>query len=202
MPGFSGAATAFTDLPDCNHEMGKENSHTGGTVGVFCTCSHPKCLGVIVLSGAESQRMPLEFVVQRFVKMPATIIYDFACATLKTALVRLPHLARVVCFKCDRFHWRENHTDCSACMCPDSYVSLDGVNTSSCEERNALSRRQQHHLRQMKQDQFITFTVYQQAVSNVVAMHRENASMGVSCKWPEWYRRTHVDVTRVQRDIE
>jgi len=194
MPGFSGAATAFTDLPDCTHEMGKENSHTGGTVGVFCTCSHPKCLGVIVLSGAESQRMPLEFVVQRFVKMPCTIIYDFACATLKTALVRLPYLARVTSFKCDRFHWRENHTDCSACMCPDSYVSLDGVNTSSCEERNALSRRQQHHLRQMRQDQFITFTVYQQAVSNVVAMHRENSSMGVSCKWPEWYRRTHVDV--------
>jgi len=160
MPGFSGATTAFTDLPDCSHEMGKENSHTGGTVGVFCTRSHPKSLGVIVLSGSESQRVPLELVVQRFVMMPANIIYDFACATLKTALVRLPHLARVVCLKCDRFHWRANHTDCSACMCPDSYVFLDGVNTSSCEQRSALSRRQQHHLRQMKQDQFISFTVY------------------------------------------
>lgn len=152
MPGFSGAATAFTDLPDRSHEMGKENLQTGGTVGVFCTCSHPKSLGVTVLSGSESQRMPRELVVQRFVMMPVNIIYDFACATLKTALVRLPHLARVVCLKCDRFHWRENHTDCWACMCPDSYVFLDGVNTSSCEQRNALSRRQQHHLRHMKPD--------------------------------------------------
>jgi len=203
-PGFIGAATANTDLPSCNHEMGKENSHTGGTVGVFCTCSHPKCIGVMVLTGAESQRMPLEFVVQRFVVLPATIIYDFACATLKSALVRLPLLARRVACKCDRFHWRKNHTDCSCAMNPDSYESLDGVNTSSCEERNALSRRQQHHLRQMKQDQFITFTIYQQVLSNAVAMHRDAKSKGVtmalSRKWPEWYRRLHVDVTTAQSD--
>ena len=199
LPGFSGAATANTDLPSCRHEMGKENSHTGGTVGVFCSCAHPKCIGVMVLTGSESQRMPLEFVAQRFVKMPLTIVYDFACATLKSALVRLPYLARLVALKCDRFHWRENHTDCSAAMSPDSFVSLDGVNTSSCEERNALSRRQQHHLRQMKQDQFITFTVYQQVLANAVAMHRDNKTLGESCKWPEWYRRTHVDVSQADR---
>lgn len=179
-PGFSGAATANTDLPSCKHEMGKENSHTGGTVGAFCTCAHPKCIGVVVLSGSESQLMPLEFVSQRFVKMPDTIVYDFACATLKSSLVRLPFIARTVALKCDRFHWRENHTDCSCAMCPDSYVSLDRVNTSSCEKRNALSRRQQHHLRQMKQDQFITFTVYQQALSNDLAMQRDNKTLGVS----------------------
>jgi len=202
MPGFRGASSASTDLPTCKHEMGKETSHTSGTIGVFCTCSHPKCIGVLVLTGSESQRMPLEFVAQRFVQMPKTIIYDFACATLKTALVRLPFLARVLSLKCDRFHWRENHVDCSAAMNPDSYVSLDGVNTSSCEERNALSRRQQHHLRQMQQDQFITFTVYQQAVSNAVAMHRDNKMMGESCKWPEWYRRTHVDVDGAPRESE
>jgi len=194
MPSFSGVATANTDLPDCNHLMGAENSHTGGTVGVFCTCSHPKFLGVMVLTGSESQRMPLEFVAQRFVKMPLTIIYDFACATLKSALVRLPWMARWVALKCDRFHWGENHTDCSAALSPNSYESMDSINTSSCEERNALSRRQQHHLRQMKQDQFITFTVYQQAVSNAVAMHRDSKTLGAAYKWPEWYRRSHVDV--------
>jgi len=74
MPSFAGAATVNTDLPDCNHLMGSENTHTGGTVGAFCTCSHPKCLGVIVLTGAESQRIPLEFVAQRFFRMPLTII--------------------------------------------------------------------------------------------------------------------------------
>lgn len=195
MPGFSGAATVNTDLPFCSHDIGKENSHTGGTVGAFCTCAHPKCVGVMVLTGSESQVMPLEFVAQRFGTMPHTVIYDFACATLKSALVRLPYVAWRLALKCDRFHWRENHTDCSCAMSPDSYVSMDGVNASSCEERNALSRRQQHHLRQMKQDQFITFTVYQQALSNAVAMHRDEHTLDVSLKWPEWYRRTYVDVS-------
>ena len=194
MPSFSGAATANTDLPDCNHLMGRENTHAGGTVGAFCTCSHPKCLGVIVLTGAESQRMPLEFVAQRFVRMPFTIISDFACATLKSAHVRLPWIARRVAPKCNRFHWGENHTDCSAALSLNSYSSMDAINTSSCEERNALSRRQQHHLRQMKQDQFITFTVYQQAVFSAVAMHRDSMALGAAHKWPEWYHRLHVDV--------
>lgn len=125
--------------------------------------------------------------------MPRTIIYDFACATQKSALVRLPYIAPRVALKCDRFHWLENHSDCSCAMCPDSYVSMDAVNTLSCEERNALSRPQRHHLRQMRQDLFITFTVYQQALSNAVAMHRDKKTLGSSCKWPKWYRRTHVD---------
>jgi len=75
IPSFSGAASANTDLPDCNHLMGTENTHTGGTVGAFCTCSHPKCLVVIGRTGAERQRMPLEFLTQRIVRMPLTIIY-------------------------------------------------------------------------------------------------------------------------------
>jgi len=193
MPGFVGASTAQTDFPNCQHEMGKQKAHTGGTFGGFCTCKHPKCLGVVVLDKSESQRMPIEFVVQRFATLPDTIIYDFACAALKTALVRLPHVAKKVSLRVDRFHWRKNHTQCSKAMSPDSYVSMDGTNTSSSEERNALSRRQQHHLRQMKQDSFIIFTVYQQAVSNVVAMYRDSATKQTTIKWPEWYRRAHVD---------
>jgi len=110
MPSFSGAATANTDLPDCNHLMGSGKTHSGGLVGAFYTCSHPKCLGIFVLTGAESQRMPLEFVAQRFVRIPLTIISDFACATLKSAHVRLPWIAGRVAPKCNRFHWGENHT--------------------------------------------------------------------------------------------
>lgn len=192
-PGFVGVSSAQTDAPNCQHQMGKQQSHTGGTFGGFCTCAHPKCLGVVVLDQSESQRMPIEFVVQRFAKLPDTIVYDFACATLKTSLVRLPLVAKQVALRVDRFHWRKNHTLCSKAMSPDAYVSMDGTNTSSSEERNAISRRQQHHLRQMKQDAFIIFTVYQQALSNVVAMYRDKATKHTRMKWPEWYRRTHVD---------
>lgn len=78
-------------------------------------------------------------------------------------------------------------------MSPDAYVSMGGTNTSSSEERNAMSRRQQHHLRQMKQDVFIILTVYQQALSNVIAMYRDEVTQETRMRWPEWYRRTHVD---------
>lgn len=74
LPGFVGVSSAQTDAPDCQHKMGKQQSHTGGTFGGFCSCSHPKCLGVVVLDQSESQRMPLEFVVQRFATLPDTIV--------------------------------------------------------------------------------------------------------------------------------
>jgi len=193
MPGFVGAASAQTDAPDCQHEMGKKNRRTAGTFGVTCNCTHPKCVGVVVLDGAEGQRMPIEFVVQRFATLPDVIVYDFACATLKTALVRLPYVAKRVALRVDRFHWRKNHKDCTKAMCPDSYMTMDGTNTSSSEERNALSRRQQHHLRQMNQKHFIIFSVYQQALSNVIALYRDNLDKHTTSKWPEWFRRVHVD---------
>jgi len=193
MPGFVGAAGAQTDAPDCQHEMGKKILRTTGTFGVNCSCAHPKCVGVVVLDGAEGQRMPIEFVVQRFATLPDVIVYDFACASLKTALVRLPYVAKRVALRVDRFHWRKNHNDCTKAMCPDSFVAMDGTNTSSSEERNALSRRQQHHLRQVNQRHFIIFSVYQQALSNVIALYRDNLDKHTTCKLPEWFRRVHVD---------
>lgn len=108
---------------------------------------------------SESQRMPIEFVIQRFATLPDVIVYDFARAALKTALVRMPLVAKVA-LRVDRFHWRKKHTLCSKAMSLDFNVSMDGTNTSSSEERNAMSRRQQHHLPQMKQSAFVTFTVY------------------------------------------
>lgn len=56
-----------------------------------------------------------------------------------------------------------------------------------------MSRRQQHQLRQMRQSASITFTVYQQALSNAISMYRYEATKHTAIKWPEWYRRTHVD---------
>jgi len=193
MPGFVRAASAQTDAPDCQHEMGKKNRRTAGTFGVNCNFAHPKCVGVVVLDGVEGQRMPIEFVVQRFATLPDVIVYDFACASLKTALVRLPYVAKRVALRVDRFHWWKNHNDCTKEMGPDSYVAMDGTNTSSSEERNALSRRQQHHLRQMNQRHFIIFSVYQQALSNVIALYRDNMDKHKTCKWPEWFRRVHLD---------
>jgi len=193
IPLFYGTAQAATDEPDCNHLMGKENKYTGGTFGAFCTCTHPKCIGVVVLDGSEGQRMPIEFIAQRCATLPSQVVYDFACATLKTALCRLPFVARAVSFLVDRFHWRKNHVSCTKAMNPDSYCSMESINTSSSEERNALSRRQEHHLRLMNQDNFIIFTTYQQALSNVIAMYKDVETELTPSKWPRWYRKKYVD---------
>jgi len=194
IPAFHGDAAAATDEPDCNHLMGSENKYTGGTFGAFCTCAHPKCIGVVVLDGSEGHRMPIELIVQRCLELPSRVIYDFACATLKTALCRLPFVALAVQFSVDRFHWHKNHELCTKAMNPDSYTSMEGVNTSSSEKRNALSRRQEHHLRLMKQENFMLFTTYQQALSNVIAMFRDKETELTPCKWPKWYREQYVDV--------
>lgn len=203
MPVFFGNAAAATDEPECAHLMGQENRYTGGTFGAFCTCTHPKCVGVVVLDGSEGQRMPIEFIVQRCKRLPFKVVYDFSCATMKSGLCRMPFIARTVAFLVDRFHWMRNHVACSKAMNPDSYSDMDGVNTSSSEERNALSRRQEHHLRLMNQDNFITFTTYQQALSNAIAMYRDVETKLSESKWPRWYREMFVDVVgNTERDAQ
>jgi len=176
IPGFAGSSTAKTDFPNCQHDMGKQKAHTDGTPEGCCTCKHPKFLGFVSLDKSESQRMPVEFVVQQFSTPPDTCICEFACAALRTALMRIPQVTKKVSLRVDRFLWRNNHTLCSSSMSPDSYVSMDGTSTSSSEERSNFSRRHQHHLRQMNQDAFIMFTVYQQAFSNVDAMYHDSVT--------------------------
>lgn len=193
IPDFLAAAGVAEDRPECNHVMGQENQFTGGTFSASCTCSHPKTVGVVVLDGSEGQRMPIEFVAQRMVTMPDAIIYDFACAALKTSLARLPLLALIITFLVDRFHWFMNHVWCSKAMNPDSYAAADGQNTSASEERNAASRRLQNFLRLVNQRNFILFTVYQQAVGNAIAMHRDVHTPKMEDRWPLWYRKKFVD---------
>jgi len=112
LPDFLGAAVADTDLVDCNNDMGKEKVYTGGSFCAFCTCKHPKCIGVKILDGSAGQRMPLGLIIQRFATLPAVIMYEISCATLKTALVRLPYMAKVVQMNLDRYQWHKSHTDC------------------------------------------------------------------------------------------
>jgi len=176
IPGFAGSSTAKTDFPNCQHDMGKQKAHTDGTPEGFCTCKHPNLLGFVSLDKSESRRMPVELVVQQFSTLSDTRICDFACAALRTALMRIPQVTKKVSLRVDRFLWRNNHTLCSSSMSPDSYESMDGTSTWSSEERSNFSHRHQHHLRQMNQDAFIMFTVYQQAFSNVDAMYRDSVT--------------------------
>lgn len=201
IPDFLAKEGAHEDMPACNHKLGQGNKFTGRAFVASCMCDHPKCIGVVVLDGSEGQRMPIEVVVQRMRTLPEVIVYDFACATLKTGLSRLPWVALLILFLVDRFHWVKNHTLCSKAMNPDSYESMDGVNTSASEQRNAAARRMQKFLRLMDQKNFILLTVYQQAIGNDVAMHKDTLPRGASTasaaqsaeRWTTWYRRTLVD---------
>lgn len=150
VPDFLAVGGSPDDVPECNYIMGQENQFTGGTFSASCTCPHPKTIGVVVLDGSEGQRMPIEFVAQRMQTWPSAVVYDFSCASLKTALARLPYLALIIAFLVDRFHWFKNYVWCSKAMNPDSYANVDGQNTSASEERNAASRRLQNFLRLVK----------------------------------------------------
>lgn len=198
IPDFLALPGVAEDLPECNHIMGQENQLSGGTFSASCTCSHPKTVGVVVLDGSEGQRMPIDFVAQRMPSIPERIFYDFACAALKMALARLPFYALFLTVLVDRFHWAKNHVWCSKVMNPDSYVSVDGRNTSASEVRNAASRRLQNFLRLVNQRNFILFTVYQQAVGNVITMHRDVCTSKMMERWPLWYRKKFVDTADQQ----
>ncbi|OSX73408.1 hypothetical protein BU14_0350s0001 [Porphyra umbilicalis] len=205
LPDFLAVQSSTEDHPECSHIMGTANRFTGGTFAASCTCTHPKTIGVVVLQGSESQRMPIEFVVQRMPRFPDRIFYDFACACLKMALCRLPYIALFLAMLVDRFHWLKNHIWCSKAMNPDSYKSMDAQNTSASEERNAASRRLQNFLRLVKQRNFILFTVYQQAVGNVIAMHRDakdKRGSTVTDDWPLWYRKNFVDNAATSMDAD
>lgn len=174
-------------MPNCNHKMGTENVFTGGTFSGACTCTHPKTIAVIVLEGSEGQRMPVEFVAQRMLRPPDRIFYDFSCASLKTALCRLPLLALFIVFLVDRFHSLKNHVACSKAMRPDAYQPVDAQNSPASEERNAASRRLQNFLRLSNQQNFILFTMYQNAVGNVIAMQKDaKIPTGAGAdRWPQ-----------------
>lgn len=182
----------------CEKGYGCADGWTPGSFGVFCCCSHPKCVAVIMMDGHEGPRMPLDFIVSRLPSLPSSVIYDFACGTHKAAACRVPRVARLVNTCVDAFHFRSSHKTCSNARCPTSYESLLGVNTSSSEQRNAASRRLKQFITLLNQRNFLTFSAYQQSISNIMAMYREAcdevgpAHRLRSIGWPLWYRETHL----------
>lgn len=183
----------------CEKDYGCADGWTPGSFGVFCCCSHPKCVAVIMMDGHEGPRMPLEFVVSRLPTLPTSIIYDFACGTHKAAACRVPQVAKLVNTSVDAFHFRSSHKTCSAARCPTSYASLLGYNTSSSEQRNAATRRLKQFITLLNQRNFLTFSAYQQCMSNIMAMYREACDeVGPAHRlraigWPLWYREVHME---------
>lgn len=178
----------------CEKDFGSAAGWTAGTFGVFCCCSHPMCIAVIMMDGHEGPRMPLDFIVSRLPVLPKNIIYDFACGFIKSAVCRSPRVAVFVRAVVDAFHFRKGHKTCSAASCPTAFESLRGTNTSSAEQRNAATKRLKAFIRLLNQRNFLTFSAYQQGVSNIAALHRKDRDEALpgarvlSIGWPLWYR--------------
>lgn len=178
----------------CEKDFGSAAGWTAGTFGVFCCCSHPICIAVVMMDGHEGPRMPLDFIVSRLPVLPKNIIYDFACGFVKSAVCRSPRVAVFVKAVVDAFHFRKGHKTCSAASCPTAYESLRGTNTSSAEQRNAATKRLKPFIRLLNQRNFLTFTAYQQGVSNIAALHRKDRDEALpearafSVGWSLWYR--------------
>lgn len=183
----------------CEKDYGCADGWTPGTFGVVCCCSHPKCVAVVVMDGHEGPRMPLDFIVSRLPTLPDSVIYDFACGTHKAAACRVPRVAKLVNTCVDAFHFRSSHKTCSSARCPTSYETLLGFNTSSSEQRNASTRRLKQFITLLNQRNFLTFSAFQQCISNITAMYRD-ACDEVSAThrlraigWPLWYREAQVN---------
>lgn len=197
-PGFSfvdgGRLTEEDSL--CEKDFLSATGWTAGTFGVFCCCSHPMCIAVLMMDGHEGPRMPLDFLVSRLPSLPSNIIYDFACGYLKSAICRTPRVAVFVKAVVDVFHFRKGHKTCSAASSPNAYESLRGANTSSAEQRNAATKRLKPFIRLLNQRNFLTFSAYQQGVCNIAALHRQDRDAALPgarvslIGWPLWYRES------------
>lgn len=197
-PGFSfvdgGRLTEEDSL--CEKDFLSAAGWTAGTFGVFCCCSHPMCVAVIMMDGHEGPRMPLDFLVSRLPSLPSNVIYDFACGYLKSAICRTPRVAVFVKAVVDVFHFRKGHKTCSAASSPNAYESLRGTNTSSAEQRNAATKRLKPFIRLLNQRNFLTFSAYQQGVCNIASLHRKDRDAALPgarvsfIGWPLWYRES------------
>ncbi|KAK1863460.1 hypothetical protein I4F81_006015 [Pyropia yezoensis] len=100
--------------------------------------------------------------------------------------------AKLVNTSVDAFHFRKSHKTCSSARCPTSFESLLGVNTLSSEQRNAATKRLVSFIRLLNQRNFLTFSAYQQCLSNIMAMYRgacdevESSAALNRTGWPQW----------------
>lgn len=158
--------------PSCIKNYSSHNVFSPGTFVVTCLCHHPKCVAVVTLKKSEGCRMPLNFIIERTARLPSTVVYDFACGTMRSALGISAELLRKTNFVIDRFHFR-GHKACSLALHANSHASLTRRNTASQEQRNSLLRPLERTLRGASKKNFMNFTILAHALQNGRARFRD-----------------------------
>lgn len=91
----------------------------------------------------------------RFPAAPSIVFYDFACGAARFALSRELNYFKRTRFVIDKLHW-SNHIRCSPSFSPYANEFLTrGVNTSICEQQNALYKPMKKQLYFFAQEMYL-----------------------------------------------
>ena len=163
----------FDQMEDkhCGKRYASSSTHTPGVLVVMCACSHPKLIGFIVMTRAESTSLALSSVLMFFQKPPAVMLYDNACNTLDAALLRLPWLMMYSLLIVDRFHYK-GHT-CNSLFDADMYRLLDAIKSSAAESINAKIKRALYHMRFSRGNLLVYYLNVRFALLNLTTIYCE-----------------------------
>ena len=155
----------------CGKRYAKNSTHSPGLLTAQCVCSNPKLIGFFVMTRAESTALALSMMVMFFQVPPLVLLYDNACNTIASALLRIPWLLLFSFLVVDRFHYK-GHT-CNAFYDADRYRRLDGIKTSSAESINAKIKRGLFNMRFLKGDVLVFYLNIRFALINLIGLHFE-----------------------------
>lgn len=101
----------------------------------FCPI-HGHCLGFHLMPGAEGRRDPFSSLYSYLPQAPQEVFYDFACSFNEYSLNREPQYYRNTRFWHDLFHGYSHK--CPSSLRSSRIPSLQGLDTSICEQFNSF----------------------------------------------------------------
>lgn len=142
-------------VDDCSKDYRRAPSHSPGLFTVQFSCSHPKLLGVTVMSANESLSTALTAVISRFPELSIYPIYNNACNLVSSVSLRLPWVQEKTLFLCDRFHFRSHK--CTSVFDPEIYPDCDDIRTSGAEALNRQFSASQRPVRFLSGEILVPF---------------------------------------------
>ena len=156
----------------CGKRYAINTNHSPGLLTLQCACGNPKFIAYIVMTRAESTSLTLAAVIMFFVIPAAVILYDNACNTLASALLRIPWLLLLSFILVDRFHYK-GHT-CNSFFNPDCYRTMDQIKTNAPEINNSKLKRSLYNMRFLAGDTLVYYLNVRFALLNLQAKYSED----------------------------
>jgi len=168
---YFGPSSREENARSCRKLYTKSETHSPGIFTVQCVCSHPKLIGISVMTECEGVSTALSTLLSRFRKLPRVCYYDNACNMSKSVILRCPWVNDKCTIVCDRFHYH-GHT-CNSVFDPSSYSSCADHATSGAEAMNHVWNFSKSHLRFLRADNMMPFLAARAVFVNIRAAIRE-----------------------------